>query len=140
MQHETVSENEMLELIDKRCPTKVNMENIQISYVMFSSLFTSAQNDLFLPEKEALYQDMTHPLSHYFIASSHNTYLEGDQLMSNSSVQRYIDDMTCGCRCIELDCWDGDKGLPCIYHGHTLTTKILFSGTFQLYLNSVSLS
>ena len=25
-----------------------------------------------------------------------------------------------------VDCWDGDGGEPVIYHGHTLTSKILF--------------
>lgn len=31
-----------------------------------------------------------------------------------------------GCRCVEVDCWDGSDGEPTVYHGHTLTSKILF--------------
>lgn len=42
------------------------------------------------PAHKGVYQDMTQPLNHYFISSSHNTYLMEDQLKGPSSTEAYI--------------------------------------------------
>ncbi|XP_015234819.1 PREDICTED: 1-phosphatidylinositol 4,5-bisphosphate phosphodiesterase delta-3-A-like isoform X1 [Cyprinodon variegatus] len=92
----------------------------------FTMYMLSKENCVFNPDHLRVYQDMKQPLSHYFISSSHNTYLTKDQLTGDSSTEAYIRALSHGCRCVELDCWDGDGGEPVIYHGHTLTSKVPF--------------
>ncbi|KAL2078620.1 hypothetical protein ACEWY4_026305 [Coilia grayii] len=93
----------------------------------FTMYMLSKENVLFNPEHRShVHQDMKQPLAHYFINSSHNTYLTSDQLMGESSTEPYMRALSHGCRCVELDCWDGEQGEPVIYHGHTLTSKVTF--------------
>ncbi|XP_056367991.1 1-phosphatidylinositol 4,5-bisphosphate phosphodiesterase delta-3 isoform X4 [Oenanthe melanoleuca] len=97
----------------------------------FMMYLLSAAGDIFNQEHTKVHQDMSQPLSHYFISSSHNTYLTRNQIGGSSSTEAYVRALRAGCRCVELDCWEGSDGEPVVYHGHTLTSKILFRDVIE---------
>ncbi|XP_072538384.1 1-phosphatidylinositol 4,5-bisphosphate phosphodiesterase eta-2a isoform X1 [Salminus brasiliensis] len=126
-----VTKEHCLEIVAKFEPCPENQKQGVLGIDGFTSYMRSPAGDIFNPEHYEVNQDMSEPLCNYFIASSHNTYLMGDQLMSQSRVDMYAWVLQAGCRCVEVDCWDGQDGEPIVHHGYTLTSKILFKDVIE---------
>lgn len=76
-----------------------------IEFNEFLSYMTSSHSVI---TKDPVPTDLSWPLASYFISSSHNTYLSGNQLSSDSTTEAYTNVLQRGCRCVEVDVWDGD--------------------------------
>ncbi|KYB27786.1 1-phosphatidylinositol 4,5-bisphosphate phosphodiesterase classes I and II-like Protein [Tribolium castaneum] len=104
-------------------PNKYNAQKGQLSFDGFLRYLMSEDNNIIAPSKYELCDEMDHPLAHYFINSSHNTYLTGHQLTGKSSTEMYRQCLLAGCRCVELDFWNGREE-PIIVHGYTFVPEI----------------
>ncbi|XP_030629342.1 1-phosphatidylinositol 4,5-bisphosphate phosphodiesterase delta-1b isoform X2 [Chanos chanos] len=130
-QRETVTLNEAISIIEKCELDESAKEKKLMTKDGFLMYLHKPESMVFNPAHNKVYQDMSQPLNHYFISSSHNTYLMQDQLKGPSSTEAYIRALMKSCRCVELDCWDGSDSEPVIYHGYTLTSKILFKDAIK---------
>uniref|UniRef100_A0A3Q4GEY8 Phosphoinositide phospholipase C n=1 Tax=Neolamprologus brichardi TaxID=32507 RepID=A0A3Q4GEY8_NEOBR len=114
-----------MKLIQAHEPSEKGREQGYLSLDGFTSYLTSAECHLFDQEHSIICQDMTQPLSHYYINSSHNTYLIEDQFRGPSDISGYIRALKMGCRCVELDVWDGADEEPLVCTGHSLSPPLL---------------
>nr|XP_020042309.1 1-phosphatidylinositol 4,5-bisphosphate phosphodiesterase beta-2 [Castor canadensis] len=125
-------------LIEKYEPSGINVQRGQLSPEGMVWFLCGPENSVLAQDKLLLHQDMTQPLNHYFINSSHNTYLTAGQFSGLSSAEMYRQVLLSGCRCVELDCWKGKPPdeEPIITHGFTMTTDILFKEAIEAIAES----
>ncbi|XDV43774.1 hypothetical protein PO909_012184 [Leuciscus waleckii] len=129
-------------LIEKYEPSSSNASRGQISPEGLMFYLMGSETSVVKQDKLAQSHDMTQPLPHYFVKSSHNTYLTGNtalrQLTGVSSPEMYRQCLLAGCRCLELDCWKGKPPdeEPIITHGFTMTTEILFKDVIEAIAES----
>ena len=128
---EFMKREQKVELLDEECEkiieayepvAKRNKSLSKEGFVHFM-MFSEWQELTEKGKTSLVYQDMTQPLSHYWIASSHNTlanlllqtryvdksmyvsisyrYLLGNQVTGESSVDAYINALKNGCKCVE---------------------------------------
>ncbi|CAF0929758.1 unnamed protein product [Rotaria sordida] len=129
-----VTNEKCLEIIQKFEPSTEAKLLGRLGIDGFTNYLLSSECDIFNPNNRSICHEMDHPLSHYFIASSHNTFLLTDQLKGPSSVDGVIHALRRGCRCLEVHCFDGPDGQPLIHNG-TLTSRIPLSEVLQVIEN-----
>ncbi|CAF0755909.1 unnamed protein product [Rotaria sordida] len=112
---------------------RLNKSQTEITLKQCTDYLWSEANSAFDPISRTQHnEDMNQPLNHYWISSSHNTYLAKTQIFNPASVHCYIQALLKGCRCIEIDVFDGRTGNePEVTHKNTRIKSILLRDVLE---------
>uniref|UniRef100_K7G9N0 Phosphoinositide phospholipase C n=1 Tax=Pelodiscus sinensis TaxID=13735 RepID=K7G9N0_PELSI len=122
---EGVTEEMCLEIIGKYEPSSEGREKGYLAVDGFTRYLLSPDCSIFDPQHRRVCQDMTQPLSHYYISSAH----------------RYVAALRMGCRSLELVVWDGPEGEPLVSGGRSAASRVAFRsavGVIDRYAFEVS--
>ena len=120
---------------------KIKLKSVlRLSFRKFVNLLMDhTVNNIFNKNKISRNQDMDHPMTDYFVNSSHNTYLEGNQIIGTTSISMYPYVLDNGTRFVDLDTFDGkdqEEKEPIITHWHFPVGYISFKDTLIAIKNS----
>ena len=121
-----INEEEIKNIFEKvKNKYKIDQQiKLQLSLREFYSMLNSYRLSVYRSDKMMKRVDLDKPLTDYFINSSHNTYITGNQLSSYSSSKMYSLSLLEGYRLVELDCYNGHGEDITITHGYTLVSKL----------------
>ncbi|KAL4657778.1 inactive phospholipase C-like protein 2 [Arapaima gigas] len=124
---EGVTEEMCRNIIQKYEPSTEGRERGYLSIDGFTHYLLSSECHIFDPQHKKVCQDMTQPLSHYYINSSHNASLLEDHFWGSSEIGSYIRALKMGCRSLEVVVWDGPDHEPLVYVGSSVASQLPFS-------------
>ncbi|CAL8076487.1 unnamed protein product [Calicophoron daubneyi] len=126
------SEEGRLGVTDDQCnlliecyePSSENRDMRVMGIDGFTNLLLSQECDIFNPMHLQVCQDMSQPITHYYLAASHKTFLLEDQLTGPCSVEGYQRALLSGCRYIEVEVYDGHDGHPVVRRANSRPSGI----------------
>lgn len=124
---ERVSEDTCREIVRKYEPSAEGRGLGFLSIDGFTHYLLSSECHIFDPQHKSVCQDMTQPLSHYYINSSHNASLLDDHYWGSSDISSYVRALRIGCRSLEVVVWDGPDCEPVVYVGSSVASQLAFS-------------
>ncbi|MED6269543.1 Inactive phospholipase C-like protein 2, partial [Characodon lateralis] len=129
---EGVTEDMCKDIVQKFEPSAKGRERGYLSIDGFTHYLLSSECHIFDPQHKKVCQDMTQPLSHYYINSSHNASLLDDNFWGSSDISSYIRGLRMGCRSIEVIVWDGPDNEPVVYVGSSVASQLAFSKVLDI--------
>uniref|UniRef100_A0A8C8RCY5 Phosphoinositide phospholipase C n=1 Tax=Pelusios castaneus TaxID=367368 RepID=A0A8C8RCY5_9SAUR len=123
---EGVTEETCQEIIVKYEPSKEGQEKGYLAIDGFTRYLLSSDCSIFDPQHHQVCQDMTQPLSHYYINSAHSASLREGSFCGTGGISGYISALRVGCRSMELAVWDGTDGEPLVYGGCSPASRVAF--------------
>uniref|UniRef100_A0A8B9LC38 Phosphoinositide phospholipase C n=1 Tax=Astyanax mexicanus TaxID=7994 RepID=A0A8B9LC38_ASTMX len=124
---EGVTEELCRDIVRKYEPSVEGRERGYLSIDGFTHYLLSSECHIFDPQHKRVCQDMTQPLSHYYINSSHNASLLEDHYWGSSDISSYVRALRMGCRSLEVVVWDGPDCEPVVYVGSSVASQLAFS-------------
>ncbi|XP_022255330.1 inactive phospholipase C-like protein 2, partial [Limulus polyphemus] len=103
-----VTADECRRLIEKYEPSEESKRKHQLLIDGFTRFLLSEDCDIMSPTHQTVCQDMSLPLSQYFISTSSTLLLHQNRDCQLSAGEEYAKALKFGCRSLTVDCWDGE--------------------------------